>query len=503
MSTRFTVHEITTPQALVREYAAPSGVVFAVSWNGPRMPDLRQTLGTYFPQFLNAPRPAHPNHAHFAIQQSNLVVQSSAHMRRSDGPMTRRCCLRMCPQPIFNSEGAMRTLNLVVLPALIAALLADAAGGDGSDFGGSSGGTSGTGGNTITTSGSNVAPMSINIGPANETVNTGFVSVTVCVPGTSTCATINGVEVDTGSYGLRLLASALPSGFTLPQENDASSNPVVECTVFADGISWGPVVSASITISGESTAQAVPVQIIGSSNFSTPPSSCSSRATEDDLTSFGANGIIGVGPFVQDTGDYYTCPGGLCAESTVTSDLEVSNPVAFFPVDNNGVIVELPSVGASGADTLSGSLVFGIGTESNNGLGTAAIYGVDPTPATSASPIMARPFRRASSTAARMPITSSMPPYRSAATARARPASSARPRRFLNRPRSRAPTARARRLISASPMPFRSSATTPNGIAFVNLAAPETDTQSFDFRLAVLLRPQRIHGHQRGEHAGR
>ena len=83
---RYTVHEIQTSQGtLVREYAAPSGVVFAVAWRGPKMPDLRQTLGSYFPQFIDAPRPAHPNHAHFAINQPNLVLQSSAHMRAYSG----------------------------------------------------------------------------------------------------------------------------------------------------------------------------------------------------------------------------------------------------------------------------------------------------------------------------------------------------------------------------------------------------------------------------------
>src|SRR5579863_2787290 len=86
MGTRFTVHEIKTSQGtLLREYAAPSGVVFAVSWNGPQMPDLHQALGSYFPQFLNAPRPAHPNHAHFAVSQPNLIVESSAHMRSFSG----------------------------------------------------------------------------------------------------------------------------------------------------------------------------------------------------------------------------------------------------------------------------------------------------------------------------------------------------------------------------------------------------------------------------------
>ncbi|HEY4772733.1 MAG TPA: DUF2844 domain-containing protein [Steroidobacteraceae bacterium] len=83
---RYTVQEIQTSQGtLVREYVAPSGVVFAVAWRGPKMPDLRQALGAYFTQFTDAPRPAHPNHAHFAINQPNLVLQSSAHMRAYSG----------------------------------------------------------------------------------------------------------------------------------------------------------------------------------------------------------------------------------------------------------------------------------------------------------------------------------------------------------------------------------------------------------------------------------
>jgi hypothetical protein len=82
----FTVHEIQTPTGtLVREYVAPTGKVFAVAWRGPKMPDLRQTLGTYFQQFTDAPRPAHPNHAHFAITEPNFVLQSSGHMRAYSG----------------------------------------------------------------------------------------------------------------------------------------------------------------------------------------------------------------------------------------------------------------------------------------------------------------------------------------------------------------------------------------------------------------------------------
>jgi len=82
VSAAFTVHEIQTPAGTrVREYVAPTGVVFAVVWRGPKVPDLKQTLGTYFKDFTDAPRPAHPNHAHFAITQPNLVLQQSGHMR--------------------------------------------------------------------------------------------------------------------------------------------------------------------------------------------------------------------------------------------------------------------------------------------------------------------------------------------------------------------------------------------------------------------------------------
>jgi hypothetical protein len=55
---------------------------------------------------------------------------------------------------------------------------------------------------------------------------------------------------------------------------------------------------------------------------------------------------------------------------------QVQNPVALFASDNNGVIVELPAV--SGAEaSVSGSLVFGIGTQSNNVLGSAKVYTTD------------------------------------------------------------------------------------------------------------------------------
>lgn len=79
----YEVHEITVPGGtVVREYLAPSGKVFAVSWRGPYMPNLRQLLGGYFARYTEAARTApHTGHRHFAVQESDLVVQSSGRTR--------------------------------------------------------------------------------------------------------------------------------------------------------------------------------------------------------------------------------------------------------------------------------------------------------------------------------------------------------------------------------------------------------------------------------------
>ena len=78
----YTVQEITTPAGtLVREYVSPAGVVFAVSWRGPAVPDLRQTLSRYFPQLQAAEKTQRLGHHHLEVRQSGLVVRASGHMR--------------------------------------------------------------------------------------------------------------------------------------------------------------------------------------------------------------------------------------------------------------------------------------------------------------------------------------------------------------------------------------------------------------------------------------
>ena len=264
-------------------------------------------------------------------------------------------------------------LRFMVVIACAAVLFTVACGGTSHSNGG--------GGNP----GSNVQAISVNLGPSGNYANGAFTSVTVCAPGTSTCQTIGGVLVDTGSSGLRILSSVLTT--TLPQQKAADGNPIVECLPFVSGYTWGPVQTADVQIAGEK-ASSVPIQVLSDTAFTVPSACANNGQSLDTLSALGANGILGVGVFVQDCGGacvakgpsnpalYYECPASGCVVVGEALSQQVVNPVAFFSTDNNGVIVELPAVSGPQA-SVSGSLIFGIGTQSNNGLGGAKVYTVD------------------------------------------------------------------------------------------------------------------------------
>jgi Protein of unknown function (DUF2844) len=85
-SSQFTVHEMLTARGTtVRQYASPAGIVFAVGWKGPFLPDLRQLLGTYFDTYVSAPRTKRFGHSRAAVERADLVVHSSGHARAYTG----------------------------------------------------------------------------------------------------------------------------------------------------------------------------------------------------------------------------------------------------------------------------------------------------------------------------------------------------------------------------------------------------------------------------------
>jgi hypothetical protein len=252
-------------------------------------------------------------------------------------------------------------------------------------------GTSTGGSPSIAAPADNVTEVSVDNGlPGVGYVNGLFATVTVCVPGTSQCQTIDHVLVGTGATGLRLLGSALT--LSLPAWTDASGTPLAECGQFIAGSTWGPLQSADFRIANEQAAN-LAIQVIEESTYPRPAS-----CTGTDISTpaaLGANGLLGVGSFLQDCGAncaaplgagsanpgvYYACSStanGGCQAAAVPVSKQVSNPVSFFSQDNNGTIIELPAVPADGAPSVTGALVFGIGTRDNNGLGQATVLPLD------------------------------------------------------------------------------------------------------------------------------
>jgi hypothetical protein len=234
----------------------------------------------------------------------------------------------------------------------------------------------------------NIQAIVVNAGPAHNYFNGAFTSVTICAPGQATvCQTIDGVLVDTGSSGLRVLSTAL--SLSLRQQVGTNGAPVVECAQFLDGFTWGPVQVADVKLGG-GQASSVPIQVIGETAFPNIPADCSSSGTaEDTLASLGANGILGVGLFRQDCGPacafvgsanpglYYVCPSSGCQSTAESLNNQVQNPAALLATDNNGVLIQLPAVASGGGVSVTGALIFGIGTQTNNALGAAKVLTVD------------------------------------------------------------------------------------------------------------------------------
>lgn len=278
---------------------------------------------------------------------------------------------------------------------LLALLALAACGGGG---GGSGSGTSGSSEPL-----SNFTAVTVDAGPAAlgqgsdgyVADNVPYVSVTLCLPGTTTCQTIDHVAVDTGSVGLRIVRSALAANMLagLPQQTAPSGNPVGECYGYVDGYAFGSVRQADFKIGGEAVAD-MPFEVVGDTGrFAAIPSQCSSGGGDslDSVKAFGANGIIGIGVTTTDCGRYCTTEGGYSAAiyydcpstgcdaiitraSTASAPFQqLPNPVAAMQTDNNGTILSMAAVTGTGQPTTTGTLYFGIGTQSNNGLGATTV----------------------------------------------------------------------------------------------------------------------------------
>lgn len=70
---------------VVHEYVSPAGEVYAITWRGPRVPDLRELLGRYFTQLANRDSRPRGGHHRMTLNGADLVIQSSGHRRSFAG----------------------------------------------------------------------------------------------------------------------------------------------------------------------------------------------------------------------------------------------------------------------------------------------------------------------------------------------------------------------------------------------------------------------------------
>jgi hypothetical protein len=292
-----------------------------------------------------------------------------------------------------------RTRSLLVCLFLFLSLLLSACGGGGGGGDSSNAGVVSLPPSAASVYDSNVTTIDVKSGPFGN-VNIPFVSIHVCtsggVVGSSNCKSIDHVLLDTGSTGLRLFANQVNGAITLPPQTVASSSAIFECANFLNNNAWGKVVVADVSI-GTSTERAanVPIQLMDASDagaVNCNSASLISTVTNTDTNAppltdaLRANGILGLGLFVNDGQNYFDCTvsGAGCAQIFPASAKQVTNPVALFRVtssngvrNNNGVVLQLPTLPLGYAVEAQGYLIFGVGTQSNNQLnGLAGVANV-------------------------------------------------------------------------------------------------------------------------------
>jgi len=85
---QYDIHDITSANGVrLREFQNRNGVVFAVVWSGPAMPDLQKLLGASYQTYATAVAAANASGLKrpLRIATPDLVVESEGHMRAYTG----------------------------------------------------------------------------------------------------------------------------------------------------------------------------------------------------------------------------------------------------------------------------------------------------------------------------------------------------------------------------------------------------------------------------------
>ena len=74
-------HDLQLPSGmLVHEFVSPAGAVYAITWSGPRAPDLRELMGVYLHTLFRPEASARVGRLHrMTYSGTDLVIQASGH----------------------------------------------------------------------------------------------------------------------------------------------------------------------------------------------------------------------------------------------------------------------------------------------------------------------------------------------------------------------------------------------------------------------------------------
>jgi hypothetical protein len=81
----YEIHEMKVSTGVVREYLAPGGLVFAVTWQDRRAPDLRQLLGAWFDRYTREARAHRTGHHVLSIDTPDFAVSTVRFQRGFQG----------------------------------------------------------------------------------------------------------------------------------------------------------------------------------------------------------------------------------------------------------------------------------------------------------------------------------------------------------------------------------------------------------------------------------
>jgi hypothetical protein len=82
----YEVHQIVSAAGVtVREYATHTGGVFAVTWSGTQVPDLKILLGSYFDRYVSLAQTRRTGHHALSIYTPGLVMTVARFQRSASG----------------------------------------------------------------------------------------------------------------------------------------------------------------------------------------------------------------------------------------------------------------------------------------------------------------------------------------------------------------------------------------------------------------------------------